>query len=236
MCIAKTVLAGKCFYLRLLESNCFFYLQSILPHIDSVLYVDNDVLFLSPPEEVWDFFKVMNSSQMAAMSPEHEDYAAGWYNRFAKHPFVKPLGVNSGVMLMNLTRMRKFDWESYLQPVLEQYKLEIVWGDQDIINIIFHFNTGKSRRTRGSTWARDYNFYFRFPQINCTFSLATGTIVRTIAFTLKSVKRSLERVLRFSMGIATLSLTTSCQHLKPSSVPCNPILLAPRFAAISLSQ
>lgn len=89
----------------------------------------------------------MNQSQMAAMAPEHEDYSAGWYNRFAKHPFVEPLGVNSGVMLMNLTRMRAFDWQSHLAPTYEKYKLEIVWGDQDIINIIFHFNLGKDDMT-----------------------------------------------------------------------------------------
>lgn len=87
----------------------------------------------------------MSSKQIAAMAPEHEDYSAGWYNRFAKHPYVKPLGVNSGVMLMNLTRMRAFDWEQYLQPVMNQYKMDIVWGDQDIINIIFHSNRGKCR-------------------------------------------------------------------------------------------
>lgn len=107
-----------------------------------MIYIDNDVLFLSPPEDVWSFFSKMNSSQIAAMAPEHEDYSAGWYNRFAKHPFVQPLGVNSGVMLMNLTRMRAFRWDKYLQPVLNEYKLEIVWGDQDIINIIFHYHRG----------------------------------------------------------------------------------------------
>lgn len=80
---------------------------------------------------------------MAAMAKESEDYQSGWYNRFARHPYVEPLGVNSGVMLMNLTRMRKFGWQTYLQPIFNQYKLNIVWGDQDIINIIFHYHPGR---------------------------------------------------------------------------------------------
>lgn len=46
-------------------------------------------------------------------------------------------------MLMNLTRMRAFQWESYLPPIMKEYKLHIVWGDQDVINIIFHFHPGK---------------------------------------------------------------------------------------------
>lgn len=49
------------------------------------------------------------------------------------------LGVNSGVMLMNLTRMREFHWEDYVIPVYKEFKLKITWGDQDIINIIFHY-------------------------------------------------------------------------------------------------
>ena len=43
-------------------------------------------------EKIWSFFQHMNSSQMAAVSPEHEDLATGWYNRFAKHPYYGKLG------------------------------------------------------------------------------------------------------------------------------------------------
>ena len=52
------------------------------------------------------------------------------------------LGVNSGVMLMNLTRMRQFGWEKYVVPIYHEYKNKIVWGDQDIINIVYpcHYN------------------------------------------------------------------------------------------------
>lgn len=44
---------------------------------------------------------------------------------------------------MNLTRMRQFGWEQYLLPIYKQFKLKITWGDQDIINIIFHYHPGK---------------------------------------------------------------------------------------------
>ncbi|XP_073974185.1 glucoside xylosyltransferase 1 shams isoform X1 [Rhodnius prolixus] len=116
------------------------FLPSVLVDVDSVLYVDTDVLFLSPPENVWRHFDLMNSTQLAALAPEHEDPNIGWYNRFARHPYYGKLGVNSGVMLMNLTRMRDFGWEKYLVPILKEYKLKMTWGDQDIINIIFHYH------------------------------------------------------------------------------------------------
>ncbi len=120
----------------------FLSFQSLLSHIDSVLYVDTDTLFLSPVSDIWHFFSEFNSTQIAGLSPEHEDRNVGWYNRFAKHPFYGPMGLNSGVMLMNLTRMRKFKWEEYILPLYKEFKLKITWGDQDLINILFYYHPG----------------------------------------------------------------------------------------------
>ncbi|XP_050435898.1 glucoside xylosyltransferase 1 [Adelges cooleyi] len=119
------------------------FLPSVLSHLDSILYVDTDTLFLNNVADVWRHFTLMNSSQLAALVPEHEDMNVGWYNRFAKHPYYGKLGLNSGVMLMNLTRMREFDWIGKLAPILEKYRQQLTWGDQDIINIIFHDHPDK---------------------------------------------------------------------------------------------
>ncbi|XP_002136434.3 glucoside xylosyltransferase 2 isoform X1 [Drosophila pseudoobscura] len=119
------------------------FLPSLLTNVDSLLYVDTDTLFLSPISEIWAFFKKFNDSQMAALTPEHENENIGWYNRFARHPFYGRLGVNSGVMLMNLTRMREFHWEKHILSIHEEYKLRIIWGDQDIINIFFYYYPDK---------------------------------------------------------------------------------------------
>lgn len=45
-------------------------------------------------------------------------------------------------MLMNLTKMREFKWVDYMGPILTKFKLNLTWGDQDIINIIFHYHPG----------------------------------------------------------------------------------------------
>ncbi|XP_036431401.1 glucoside xylosyltransferase 1 [Colossoma macropomum] len=130
------------------------FLPMILKEVDSLLYVDTDVLFLRPVELLWDLFMQFNSSQLAAMAPEHEEPRIAWYNRFARHPYYGMTGINSGVMLMNLTRMRRVQfkndmtaiglhWEELLVPLLHKYKLNITWGDQDLINIIFHHNPEK---------------------------------------------------------------------------------------------
>ncbi|XP_026996657.1 glucoside xylosyltransferase 1 isoform X3 [Tachysurus fulvidraco] len=127
------------------------FLPLILTEVDSLLYVDTDILFLQPVEEIWNFLSRFNSSHLAAMAPEHEEPRIGWYNRFARHPYYGKTGVNSGVMLMNMTRIRakrfKNDmttvhlrWSELLMPLLQKYKLNITWGDQDLLNIIFHYN------------------------------------------------------------------------------------------------
>ncbi|XP_035782884.1 glucoside xylosyltransferase 1-like isoform X3 [Anopheles albimanus] len=93
------------------------FLPSLLSHLDAVLYIDSDTIFLSSVQEIWGLFQEFNASQFAGMAPEHEDKNAGWYNRFARHPYYGDLGVNSGVMLMNLTRMRQFRWQDHILPI-----------------------------------------------------------------------------------------------------------------------
>lgn len=127
------------------------FLPLILKEVDSLLYVDTDILFLQPVEDIWALLSQFNSSHLAAMAPEHEEPRIGWYNRFARHPYYGKTGINSGVMLMNMTRLRDkyfkndlttvaLKWEEILMPLLQKYKLNITWGDQDLLNIIFHHN------------------------------------------------------------------------------------------------
>ena len=66
--------------------------QTLLSDVDALLYVDTDILFLSPVDKIWSFFSVFNSTQLAAVSTEHDDAAIGWYNRFARHPFYGEMG------------------------------------------------------------------------------------------------------------------------------------------------
>lgn len=115
------------------------FLPTLLTEVDSLIYVDTDILFVSPLSKLWAFFSQFNATQLVALAPEHEDSSVGWYNRFARHPYVPPLGVNSGVMLMNLTRLRQSKWLPSLLEYYKEYRLKITWGDQDLINIYFHY-------------------------------------------------------------------------------------------------
>lgn len=115
------------------------FIPDILRDLEVLLYVDTDVLFLRPLDDIWQFFAEFNSTQIAALAPEHEEPSASWYARFARHPYVPLYGVNSGVMLMNLTRMRNVNWTNHVTEYYQKHRFDITWGDQDLINIFFHY-------------------------------------------------------------------------------------------------
>jgi hypothetical protein len=65
------------------------------------------------------------------------DLMSKLWRRFSEH-----LGAQSGVILMNLTRMRAFQWTTHIQPITERYARKLHLFDQNIINIILSNNTG----------------------------------------------------------------------------------------------
>ncbi len=52
------------------------------------------------------------------------------------------LGLNSGVMLMDLEKMRQFGWQDRLTNISKQYKSKVESPDQDVINIFFSYHPG----------------------------------------------------------------------------------------------
>lgn len=68
---------------------------------DSVVYVDSDVLFTGPAENLWTVFSRFNETQFMAAAPEP------WYRKDNDRPYAGRHGLNTGVMLLNLTRIRR---------------------------------------------------------------------------------------------------------------------------------
>ena len=49
-------------------------------------------------------------------------------------------------MLMNLTRMREANWINKMVAYYKEYQYRITWGDQDLVNIFFHFYPGMAHK------------------------------------------------------------------------------------------
>lgn len=87
----KLLIENKCKMCLYLYVKTIF--QSLLTNVDSLVYVDTDVIFLSPLEDIWFHFSRFNKTQSVALAPESEDRQTGWYNRFARHPYYGELGM-----------------------------------------------------------------------------------------------------------------------------------------------
>ena len=78
------------------------FLDLMLPEQDSVVYADSDMLFLGPFEDTFKIFPKMVDPQSIATGPEY------WYMQENRTQYIAgKYGINTGTMVLNLTRIRK---------------------------------------------------------------------------------------------------------------------------------
>lgn len=122
-------------------SPCAYYrvmLPSILPDLEKILYLDCDVLVLDSLQQLWN--TPLNDAGVACardaidymrQDRSQTDHFARLGFRAEDHYF------NSGVMLMNLEKMRKRNLERRFFVVREQIDSFIRFSDQDVFNMIY---------------------------------------------------------------------------------------------------
>ncbi|KAL8562611.1 hypothetical protein ACOMHN_045875 [Nucella lapillus] len=103
-------------------SNHRLFLPSFLPDVDAVIYLDSDILLLTSVNPAWGLFGQFSADHMLAMAPDSEKKVDSWYKQVARTPYVPPTGVNSGVILMNLTRMRQSRWTKRIVEYSQIYR------------------------------------------------------------------------------------------------------------------
>ena len=111
----------------------------IAPSVPAAITVDTDILFTRDVGELWDHFSRFNSSQLMGMVAESE-VVSEHYGVHSRAPFYEPFGLNSGVIMMHLSRLRQFRWMANLTHFHSQYHSSFSYGDQDLFNVLFHFN------------------------------------------------------------------------------------------------
>ena len=58
-------------------------------------------------------------------------------------------------MFKNDMTEAKMSWSDILLPLYNKYRYNITWGDQDLLNIIFHYNPGTTSITFGDYLERE---------------------------------------------------------------------------------
>lgn len=111
------------------------------------------------------------------------------------------------VILQNDMTSVGLRWEELLMPLLQKYKLNITWGDQDLLNIIFHHNPGVDfthRHTHTWTWKCVSLSCHRLitPGVICSFVLSVYRDIAGVSVQVELSSRSLHlrQQLRFGGG------------------------------------
>ena len=125
------------------------FLPQLLSDLDSVVYFDTDTLFLGPAEEVWQVWQNMNRSHALALGSD-----AMYITQDPDRPRAGRVGLNSGVMLMNLTKLRNFKNKTFGQKLLEINLNPPVRHDQDALNAFLKYN-----QNIFIEFSQRYNFY-----------------------------------------------------------------------------
>jgi glycosyltransferase-like protein LARGE len=130
--------AGKYAFLKLILP------ELLPPSVDRILCLDTDLLVLSSLRPLWQQFQHFEDDVLAALV----DNLSDWYipNQLQEHPWPapKPRGLNTGVMLLRLDRMRargwRQEWQSTVERVLNTPSLGVTYAalaDQDVFNAVF---------------------------------------------------------------------------------------------------
>eukprot|EP00965_Chrysotila_dentata_P149616 4940785-Pleurochrysis_carterae.AAC.4 len=101
--------------------------------LDLVVYMDADVYIDDDLRELMATSSRFSSRQWAALA--YETYAGkSWYTKGLTHgAFVKPFGINSGVMVASLARWRRSGFDAFWTSYVGHAPL----GDQDVLNAYF---------------------------------------------------------------------------------------------------
>jgi hypothetical protein len=68
---------------------------------------------------------------------QHIQHTLGWYNRFARHPYPSRTGVNAGLLLLNLTRMREDDFLNTALAYQQVCIREFIYSSVNLYECLF---------------------------------------------------------------------------------------------------
>jgi len=114
--------------------ECYFriFAQEILPkNIDRILWLDSDILINGNIKGL--YYMNFNGKYLIACENMNDNKLS---NKRLNLP-ESNIYFNSGVLLMNLEKIRTFDVLYKSKIILKEYKDKIIFPDQDILNILY---------------------------------------------------------------------------------------------------
>lgn len=128
-------------------SGIFGLMKLILPRIlpstlNQVIVLDTDITFSTDIAELWQLFQTGMQSDSKVMIGIVENQSDWYLGKLWKNHQTWPAigrGYNTGVMLLRLDRMRKFNWNAIWRMVAEKELMSMLstaLADQDVFNAV----------------------------------------------------------------------------------------------------
>jgi len=128
----------------------------LLPReMDRVLYLDPDILVLNSIKELYE----TDLSGYLYAAACHSVIAIKKINKIRLYPYEINNYYNSGVLLMNLARLRQESDEQIIYRFVEKNRIKLVMPDQDILNALYAKQIRNLDEKLYNYDARYYNYY-----------------------------------------------------------------------------
>lgn len=114
------------------------FIGDLLQKYEKIVYIDTDVIFLGPIEDLWAEFKKLTGEKFLGIGPEP------WYAYENKdkelHKTGGKNGLNTGTLLMNLKKSRNSSFRFSEEIIKETKYVPTLRHDQDVVNSFLHKN------------------------------------------------------------------------------------------------
>jgi hypothetical protein len=126
-------------------SGVRLFIEHLLPRdMEAVVYADADTLVVGDVRRLWAEFQTHPRDAVFGASWEaNGESTRSWYQETDRgFPYPKPWGVNAGVLLINLARLRSMarqgaPWDERVAAAIAKYGPRLELGDQDVLNALF---------------------------------------------------------------------------------------------------
>jgi lipopolysaccharide biosynthesis glycosyltransferase len=113
-------------------------LPNILRNIDKILYLDTDIICLTSIREL---YETNLEEKGIGACIDTIDYMKSEFHHLKQIGFNTDINyINSGVLLMNLEKMRNMNFESLFVSTCHKFSTCNMFADQDIFNVIFQYD------------------------------------------------------------------------------------------------
>jgi lipopolysaccharide biosynthesis glycosyltransferase len=121
-----------CAYFRL-------FLTELLPdYVERILYVDADTLVFEDLSNLWSNWKIMEEKNTTFAGVQEVEHPKDIIYFKKKEHFLHPSGINTGVLLMNLERMREQNLTG--ERLFAMNDEPVFLADQDVLNSYWYYN------------------------------------------------------------------------------------------------